>query len=319
MIRDISDNERITEPGFYRISLDRHHNQPCAGPSVTSGVLRKMELWTPADVWAFHALNPYRWPSEDRPALRLGRAMAAFVEGGRNAVLRDFLLLPDDRPRKPTPAQLAAYDDCRASEAAMASVEFWRQVEEDPRDPISSAELEVIEDMGAVLAADPAAAAVMGGEPEITMAWQDEATGLWVLSRPDTVNFDGTMCDYKRISSQGKPFTHRLVDARITDHGYDQQMALAAESFQRLTGQWPGAVGIVAQWDQPPHHVILREISEEDLRIAAWRNRRALNRFAECLASGHWPGPGADTGAYQRPDWQRDMLIHQMQTEGVSP
>ena len=318
-IRNLADNEKITEPGFYRISLDRHHNQPCAGPSVTSGVLRKMELATPADVWAFHALNPERWPPHDRPALRLGRAMAAYIEGGMGAVAAAFLVLPDDKPRRPTPAQIVAYDEGRAAEAAVASIEFWRAVDADPRDPITMADLSVIQSMGRVLAADLAASAVMGGEPEITMAWQDEMTGLWVLSRPDTVHFDGTISDYKRVNTQGRPFSNRIVDARITDHGYDMQMALAAESFERLTGRWPGAVGIVAQWDAPPHHVILREIGDEDLRIAKWRNRRALNRFAECLASGHWPGPGADTAAYQRPDWQRKMLTQQMQTEGVSP
>ena len=43
-IRTLADDEQITEPGFYAISLDRHHSQPCDGPSVTSGVLRKMEL-----------------------------------------------------------------------------------------------------------------------------------------------------------------------------------------------------------------------------------------------------------------------------------
>ena len=68
-----------------------------------------------------------------------------------------------------------------------------------------------------------------------------------------------------------------------------------------------------------PHHVILREIAEEDLRIAQFRNRRAIDRFHECLTSGHWPGPGEDVGVYQRPDWQRTMLIEQMQIAGTSP
>ncbi len=319
MIRTLGPDEKITEPGFWQISMDRHHGQPCDGPSVTSGVLRKMELMTPADVWAFHLLNPDRWPSQDRPALRLGRAMAAYVEGGVEAVQAAFLLLPDDKPRRPTDAQIAAYNAGRASDAGRISVEFWRMVEQDPRDPITAEDFATITDMGKVLAADPAAAAVMSGEPEITMAWQDEQTGLWVLSRPDTVSFDGALSDYKKINTQGRPFSHRVVDNRITEHGYDMQMALAAEAFERLTGEWPSSVGIVAQWDQPPHHVILREIVEEDLRLAQFRNRRALNRFAECLASGHWPGPGEDTAAYQRPEWQREMLLQQMQTAGVAP
>ncbi|MGL6209703.1 MAG: PD-(D/E)XK nuclease-like domain-containing protein [Paracoccaceae bacterium] len=318
-IRTLGLDEQITEPGFYNISLERHHSQPCDGPSVTSGVLRKMELATPADVWAFSQLNPDRWPSNDRPALRLGRAMAAYVEGGMAEVAKHFLVLPEDKPRRPTPAQIEAFDEGRLTDANRKSVPFWRDADADPRDKLSDADMLMIENMGRALAADPAASAVMGGVPEVTMAWQDEITGLWLLSRPDTVNFDGTVTDYKKINTQGRPFSYRVVDGRITDHGYDMQLAFAAEVFERLTGEWPSSAGIIAQWDQAPHHVILREIAEEDLRIGQWRNRRAIARFAECLASGHWPGPGDDVGAYQRPEWQRTMLMEEMQVAGTAP
>lgn len=313
----IADDELIEEDGFYAISLDRHHAQPCNGPSVTSGILRKMELGTPADVWAFSKLNPNRWEKPQTDALRLGRAMAAYVEGGMESVGQSFAVLPADKPRKPTEAQIKAYDEGRATDAATLSVEFWRKVAEDSRDPLSDADMKMIEDMGRMLVQDPAACAVMDGIPEVTMAVRDERTGLWLLSRPDTVSFDGAMSDYKKMNTQGRPFNHRLVDNRITDHGYDMQMAFAAECFEALTGNWPEVVGIVAQWDQPPHHVILREIAEEDLRLAQFRNRRAIDRFAECLASGDWPGPGADVAAYQRPEWQRDMILQQMNTAGA--
>lgn len=316
MIRTLADDEVIQEPGFYRCSLDRHHGQPCDGPSVTSGVLRKMELATPADVWAFHKLNPDRWPDQDKTALRLGRAMAAYVEGGMDVVGQHFLLLPADKPSRPTTQQRVAFAEGRATDAGKRSVEFWEAIEADPRDPLSDAEFQMIRDMGKVLAADPAASAVMGGEPEVTMAWRDEETGLWFLARPDTVSFDGTLTDYKKINTQGRPFSYRVVDSRITDHGYDMQGAFGCEVFEALTQAWP-TFGVIAQWDAAPHHVILREISEEDLRIAQWRNRRAARRFAECLASGHWPGPGDDVGAYQRPEWQRTMLLEQMNTEAA--
>ena len=318
-IRTLADGELITEPGFYNISLDRHHSQPCNGPSVTSGVLRKMELSTPADVWAFSRLNPDRWVQEDKTALRLGRAMAAYIEGGMDEVAKHFAVLPADKPNKPTAQQLTAYAEGRATDAGKKSVEFWEAQAKDPRDQITAAEQKMIEDMGKVLAADPMASAVMGGIPEITMAYQDDETGLWLLARPDTVNFDGTVTDFKKVNTQGRPFNYRTVDSRITEHGYDMQLAFAAEVFECLTGEWPTSAGIIAQWDAPPHHVILREIAEEDLRIGQFRNRRAIRRFAECLASGHWPGPGDDVGAYQRPQWQRDMLLEEMNTEGKAP
>lgn len=319
MIRDLPDGEKITEPGFYRISLARHHNQPCDGVSVTSGVLRTMERATPADVWAFHALNPDRWERPETTALRLGRAMAAFIEGGSEALAQHFAVLPEDKPRRPTAAQLAAYEAGTAKEAGTRSVEFWREVEEDSRDYLTAAEWDLLVRTGGVLASDPAAAAVMGGEPEISMAWRDPQTGIWILSRPDTVSFDGAMADYKRMATSGQPFSERIVDRRVTDFAYDMQMALAAEAFETLTGEWPASVGIVAQWSEPPHHVILREIAEEDLRIGQWRNRRALLRFAECLESGRWPGPGEHVGIYRRPDWQREQIGALMASGPLEP
>jgi hypothetical protein len=318
-IRTLGPGELIEEPGFYQISLERHHNQPCAGVSVTSGILRKMDLETPADVWAFHALNPDRWGRDETDALRLGAAMAYLVEGGKDALLEAFAVHPEDKPRKPTAAQVLAYDEGRASEAAVASVEYWREVEDSPSRWLTAPEFDLLMTMRSVLQDDPAALAVMGGVPEVTMAWHDEATDLWCLARPDTINFDGTVTDYKKMSGGGMPFTHRLVDRRITDFGYDMQLAFAAEGFERLTGSWPAMAAIIAQSDRPPHHVILREIAEDDLRLGQWRNRRALRRFRACLDSGHWPGPGEDTGAYVRPEWQREQILSLMASEGMSP
>lgn len=316
VIRDIPEDEKISEPGFYRISLERHHNQPCEGISVTSGVLRQMELATPADVWAFHKLNPDRWERKETDALRLGVAMALFVEGGADQVLTGFKIHPEDKPRRPTPTQIEAFDSGRATDIAKTSVEYWRAVDADPHGYLMGSEFETICNMGAVLSLDPAAAAVMGGEPEITMAWRDEITGLWLLSRPDTVSFDGMLSDYKRMNTQGEPFSWRIVDRRIEKHAYHQQIAFGCEVFERLTGEWPIG-GIVAQWDQPPYHVILREISEEHLRIGQFQNRRAIDRFKECFDSGVWPGPGDDVGQWRPSQFFVERFAEQMKEGAI--
>jgi hypothetical protein len=132
------------------------------------------------------------------------------------------------------------------------------------------------------------------------------------------VSFDGLSSDFKKMSAQGGPFSHRLVDRRISQHGYGMQGALACEAFERLTGEWP-EFWIIAQSDKPPYHVIPRQITDEDLRMDQFRNRRALRRFAECLASGRWPGPAEDIATFQRPDWERQMILEQMQQAGTAP
>jgi hypothetical protein len=311
-IRTLAPGEQITEPGFYNISLDVHHNQPCDGPSVTSGILRTIEHGTPADVWAFHALNPDRWEKPETDALRLGRAMAAYIEGGMEAVGKEYLILPADKPRRPTAQQAAAYDEGRATEAGAISVEFWSAIEADGRTPLTDEEITMIANMGKAFDLDPAAAAIMGGIPEVTMAWRDDETGLWCLARPDTINFDGTVTDYKKVSSQGRPFNHRLIDRRITEHGYHMQLAFAGEGMEALGIGWPQLAVIVAQSDKPPHHIIARVINEEALRLGQFQNRQALRTFAECLASGHWPGPGEDIGEYQMPEFEKERIADRM-------
>jgi hypothetical protein len=318
-IRTLAPGEKITANGFYNIPLSVHHGQPCDGVSVTSGILRTMELQTPLDVWSFHVLNPNRWEKKETDALRLGVAMACFVEGGKERVLQSFRIYPEDKPRRPTSAQIAAYDEGRATEAGQISVKYWRAVDAEPDDYLTLAELETICTMGAVLAADPAAAAVMGGMPEVTAAWFDEATQLWVLSRPDTVSFDGAASDFKKISTQGRPLTPWLLDRKIEQFGYHQQMALADEAFQMLTGERLTSVGLVFQTDTPPHHVVLREIDAEALAIGTFQNRRARARFRECLDSGEWPGPGSDIGAYQMSEGFRTRMLTEMQTAGTAP
>lgn len=396
-IRTLADDEWIQEPGFYAIDIDRHHNQPCLSPesrrafeedgvlppieevAVTSGILRMMELSNPGEVWAFHRLNKDRWERKQTDALRLGRAMAAYVEGGMKAVSEHFLVLPEDKPRRPTDDQMKKYQDKRADDLSeylvlpekhpkkptakdveaynykaagpavierveywaavdkiekegktvltkkeadallelKKRVEFWKKVDDDPRDPLTDGETTLIKDMGRALVADPAASAVMEGMPEVTMAYQDEASGLWILSRPDVVSFDGTVIDYKKMNTQGKPFGVHDVDKAIEGRGYHMQMALAAEAYLHLFGEMATAAGIVAQNDAKPHHVILREITEEQLHIGRWQNSVQIARFAECYRSGHWPGPGDDIGPWRPSEAFMNRVKAQMEEAGV--
>ncbi len=312
--RTLAAGEKINEPGLYAIPLSVHHSQPCDGFSVTSGGLRTMELGTPADFWAFHQLNPNRYEKEETDALRLGVAMALFVEGGPHRVLEGFNLHPDDKPRKPTKPQITAYDQGRGTDAAIASVEYWRKVDAEPDGYLTQDEFQSICTMGAVLSADPAAAAVMSGLPEVTIAWQDEPTGIWVLSRPDVISLQPSVIDYKKMAVRGGYFNERLVDRRIEEGGYLQQIALGAEGVERLFGEWPKLTGIVAQLGTPPHHIIIRSMEEEDLRIAQFQNRRSLNRIHECLQSGHWPGPGDVVGSHHMRKELRERLLSEMNT-----
>lgn len=317
-IRSLGPDEMISEPGFYQMPIERHHGQPCIGPSVTSSILRTIETGSPADVWAFHALNPDRYEREDRRALILGQAMASFIEGGRAEFDCRFQVLPEDKPTKPTAAQIAAIEAGKGTEAGMRSFLFWRGVWDDPREALTADEAKLIFDMGKVVRTDPAAQAVLGGIPEITMAWFDEPSQLWCLSRPDQLSMSGMLSDYKKVNCGGRPFTGQVVDSKITSYRYDMQMSLAVEGFAKLTGFWTETVGLIFQADEPPYSVILRAIDPATIKKAQFCNHDARMTFRECLDSGIWPGPGENIGTYRQPDWLSERILDRMATKGVS-
>lgn len=301
-IRTLPADERITEPGLYRMPIWRHHAQPCDGAAVTSGVLRRMEFHGPSKVWATHILNPDRVEPKDSDALRLGRAMHDVVQWGMEGLAGSFRVLPEDKPRRPTQAQIAAYNEGRPTEKGAESVEFWARVEADRLRGISYVTAEEharIARMAEALVADQWAPAALAGEPEITMAARDDTTGLWLLARPDVMAFDGVVSDYKTTSGAGRPFDPSHCDRQISVHGYDMQMAFCADVYERIVGERPSDLWLIFQDTEAPHDTVVRALGEEARHWATLRNRRAIDRFAECLSSGRWPGPGEHIGTYE--------------------
>ena len=309
-------NDQIDKPGFYRLPLSRHHSQPCVGPSVTSSVLRNIEAGaSPEEVYETHALNPEADHSRpDTVALRLGRAMAALMEG-RTAFNQEFIVLPSGRPDRPLPSQIEAFKRGEPSENGLWRINFWSKIEAGNRTPVEEDEFKILMDMANRLSEDPASV-MLEGEPEITMAWYDEKTKLWVLSRPDTISFSGSAFDYKRMApGAGQWFTRRLVDSRIDKLEIHMQMALAWEAMEKAGWHRPSEVGIIAQSSTPPYPVIAREIDAEDLEIGRFQCHRAMRIFSESYYSGDWWGPGREIGVFNMNTKKRERLLEDMQTE----
>ena len=320
-IRQLKPGEKITEPGFYNIPLHVHHNQPCDGVSVTSGVLRGMDpdLGSPADVWAFHKLNPDGRKKPASRAMHQGAAMAALIAGGGTELQRQFFVADKKVPRRPSEQQWDQYHRGRLfQKTTLDACEYWEEVNNGDRPHLTYDDTMLLVDMAKVLQNDAAAMAAIAGLPEITMAAYDEQTDLWLLSRPDTVDPDhAAMSDYKKISTRGEPFTARILDERICRFGYDAQMGFAADVYSRLTGNWPENVGIIGQSDAYPYHVIPRALTEQQLVEGMQMAQLSAKRFRQCLDSGHWPGPGEDIGEYRRPDWRQKQIERQFEREGI--
>lgn len=296
-IRTINDGETITEPGAYRMSMAHYHSQEvCPGPSVSSTGLRKLALQSPRAFWMEFEGNPHRLPPrEPGPALVLGRAAHALILG--DEVFRDvFAFVPADAPPRPTATQIRAYErDGKWSDAARDRAEWWEAFDRESagKTLITADQVETIQHMADSLASNSLAReALTGGLVEISMIYQDRATGIWVKSRPDMLpdnGFDGS--DLKTFSPRGSDLVLSAHRA-ITDHGYHIQMALAALAAEEVFGVSASEFILVFVQTSPPYETIPIRLDEEALYLGKVMVRHGLDRMAHGLKTGDWPGVG---------------------------
>jgi hypothetical protein len=139
--------------------------------------------------------------------------------------------------------------------------------------------------------------------------WIDPGTGLWCRGMWDAVpDFDDvmTILDLKTARSASP----ESIAKAIADYRYDMQGEHYTDAA-RVLGLAERVRFLLAFVEkEAPHSITVRPIGEETRRWAAQHRREALNTYAQCVASGHWPGyddPGPDDELepIEAPYWKR--------------
>lgn len=322
-IINLPDGKQIIGDGAYRCSMAHYHSQDiCPGPSVSSTGIRKASLGSPHAFWKTSGLNPDRYP--ERPvgdSLILGRAAHALILGDE-VFNEHFVYIPADAPRRPTAPQIKAFErDGKWSDAAAEGAAFWADFDEraQGRLELTAEQVQKIQWMSENIAANPMAVENLTSQlTEISMIWQDPATGIWIKSRPDCIPDNGyNIADLKTFAPKGADLelsAHRAV----TDHGYALQMALAIEATERVFGITAETCLLVFCQTTEPYEVICVEVDEEALYWAGVLNREGMNRIAHGLATDEWPGRVAGASRYSYPP----SMLHrfgEMQMNGQLP
>lgn len=276
------DGEKISNPGIYDMPLDEYHGQCCVGPSVSSSGLRKIfdPNSSPAHFWDTSSLNPDRAPEEDSPFMALGRA-------AHHSVLEepDFDKLFAKRPD--------TYEDDKGNEKPWSGnankCKAWIEgVAKVGKTVLTSAQMEKVDGMKAAIAAHPHALDLLRGGVELSFIWQDEATGLWMKSRPDSVPaFSATGADLKCVSSVSDKF----IANAMRDRGYVMQAAMVGEAFRVLLGIELETFSFVFVEQERPHCVRLESVHPLDYDRGWQANRAAARLIAKCIKEDRWPGP----------------------------
>lgn len=275
----VEDGEIVTAPGIYAMSLPWYHKSCCDGPSVSFSGLNVMWSDSPAHYWVTAPDNPNRLPRKEREAFNFGQACHHLTLVGRKKFEETFSV----RPEK--------WSDWRTKDSNK-----WRDEERAAgKVVITLDDLEQIVGIAKSLGAHPMIrAGILDGLVERSLIWKDPETGCWLKSRPDAIPTDtGDFSDLKTAASVDDTSIQRA----ITNFNYHAQGALVGAASRAVLGVEMQSFSLVFVEKTPPWCVRVITLRDEDLQRGAGQNRVMLHKFAECHATGIWPGPGDQNDA----------------------
>lgn len=134
-----------------------------------------------------------------------------------------------------------------------------------------------------------------GGSQEVSVVWQDEASGLLCKCRPDVWREDiGLVIDYKSIGRRVSP---KAAASAIFDYGYHIKAAHYLAGTGAKTFLW------IFVEKAKPHGVRMFTASAEMLAVGEAYRREALYTWAHCKERGEWPGYSETIEDIDLPRW----------------
>ncbi len=221
---------------------------------------------------------------EPTPALLFGAAFhCALLEpevfGGTYAVAPDF-------------------GDCRFKENK-ARRDAWR-AEHDGAQLLSADDAAAIDAMSRAVWRHPLAGMMMReGEPELTVRWRDAATGVECKARGDYHVARHKMLVDLKSTEDAAPEAFRRS---IANYGYHRQDAFYRAGFAAAGLEVEHFVFVVVE-KRPPHAVAVYTLDAAAVQRGADSIRRDLEKLAECMQSGEWPGYPVEIRTLDLPPW----------------
>jgi hypothetical protein len=168
--------------------------------------------------------------------------------------------------------------------------------------PLRPADYATAKAMVAAVKAHPLAAKLLTrGEPEKTLIWRDEATGVLCRAKADWLRPDGIV-DVKTAADASED---GLTKAGY-NHGHPIQAPFYLRGFRALHPVVTPFFSFVCVEKEPPYLVHVTQLKE---RAIAWGDRQvsqALEIYRDCQASGVWPGyPTDEITEIDLPAWVR--------------
>lgn len=297
----------ITAPGAYKgISNADYHRNPLLlpGPSLSSSGAKTILSQSCFHFWFDSPMNPDRPDEKDASHFAVGKAAHDLLLLGGDWE-RDYHVLPDGFAWNKTKA---IAEEIQVAEHARKSGKTL----------IKHDDMELVKRIADRIDSMPAARhALLNGVPEMTLAWQDEETGVWLRARPDflpnTVITGASVRVVSDLKFMSSTFCSPSGFSRaVCNFGYHQSAAFYDDGIKAIYGEPPtNWLFIVVEKDEP-HSVSLYELPKVDLERGRYQNKKAIRKFAECLAKGtepeHWPAYTSEPELIGLPGWARRAI-----------
>lgn len=141
-----------------------------------------------------------------------------------------------------------------------------------------------------------------GGNPEVSLLWDDPDTGVRLRGRIDYLLSETLAVDLKTCrSADPREFARTAVN-----FGYGEQAVHYSNGLTATRGDLGTRFLHVLVEKEPPYLVSVVELDDVFLYIAAQRVRQAIDKYAHCLATNEWPGYPTTVHPIAAPGWYGD-------------
>lgn len=149
-----------------------------------------------------------------------------------------------------------------------------------------------------------------GGDPEMTLVWQETKPQAWCRCRfdylPRIVHQGGHVIvpDYKTTGGSAHPDDFART---IFEQGYDVQAAFYERGLRKLI---PSILSIqfvfIVQEQDPPYALSIVGLDGRALEMANERADIAIRLWSTCISTDTWPGYSPSVSRVELPNWRAE-------------
>lgn len=171
--------------------------------------------------------------------------------------------------------------------------------------PLLAADYEILRAIVDAVGAHPLADDLLrGGQPEVSMQWDDAPTGIGLKARLDYLR-PGLIVDLKTTTDASR----HGFSSSAAKFGYDIQAAWYTEAVRQATTDDP-AFCFVAVEKAAPYRVAVYEPDDEMRHVGDEKMRAAIDLYAECLETDTWPAYPPEVQPLTLPKWAVNEWIY---------